>query len=152
MVPSIGPTFGHIANIHSGWWWYSWWRLGSFRFYGLYWPLLAECIPQTPKCFSLASFPVPPQLRKLWFLRYVCVCVGGRVFDHGRMSVDGNKLQKVFQGVISKAGCLIMMMSWWGRWSILNRWRGVREVTPPHSDGSHRYRGGTWRKSDTAGA
>lgn len=42
---------------------------------------------------------------------YVYPSVCGRVFVHGRMSLDGNKLQKVFQDSISKACCLIMMMS-----------------------------------------
>lgn len=71
---------------------------------------------QDPQMF-LTCLPVSPQLRKLWFLRYacflftVCVCVCGRVFVHGRMSLDGNKLQRVFQDSVSKACWLIMMMS-----------------------------------------
>lgn len=61
--------------------------------------------------YLLPSTPIVE--RAVVFGGYVCICftVCGRVFVHGRMSSDGNKLQKVFQDGLSKALCVIMMMS-----------------------------------------
>lgn len=59
-----------------------------------------------------------------------CVCVCGRLFVHGRMSLDGNKPQKVFQDAVSKACCVIMMMS-----VVLIDTKHIVVVTDPHWDG-----------------
>lgn len=77
----------------------------------------------------------------------VCVCfsVCGRVFVHGRVSLDRNKLLKVFQDVFLKACCLIMMMSVMLMRVLIDnkQMAGVRKVTQPCYDVLCIYRSGT---------